>query len=106
MIGSLRGGLHISLLQIGFGLEFYLGDSGSPVFDQKGELLGIVIAGKSSGDKAVFAVTSNFISDALRKIRDEPSGLFENHFEANTAASFLNRMRKISESPNPLVAAP
>ena len=106
MVGMLRGGLHISLMQVIFGLEFYLGDSGSPIFDQKGQLLGIVTAGRRDGDKAVFAVTSNFIRDAFQRIQEEPSRFSKIRFDANAAASFLNRMKKISGNPSPLVAAP
>ena len=106
MVGRLHGGLHISLLQVVFGMEFYLGDSGSPIFDPQGKLLGIVMAGRRDGDKAVFAITANFIRDALQKIQEKPSQILKTRFETNAAASFLSRMRRISNNPNPLVALP
>ena len=51
-------------LQVRFGFHLYSGDSGSPILNQKGALLGLVSGGRRNGDMAALAVASNVIRDA------------------------------------------
>lgn len=55
-----------SLFQVCFGFHLFSGDSGSPLIDQKGYLVGLVAAGRRDGDQAVLAIASNQIRDAYR----------------------------------------
>lgn len=54
--------------QIKFGFHLYGGDSGSPILNPKGNLVGLVSAGRRSGDMATLAIASNVIRDAYWKI--------------------------------------
>jgi serine protease DegQ len=54
--------------QIRFGFHLYGGDSGSPILNPKGDLVGLVSAGRRSGDMAALAVASNVIRDAYGNI--------------------------------------
>jgi S1-C subfamily serine protease len=56
------------LLQVRFGFHLYGGDSGSPILDQKGNLLGLVSGGRRSGDMATLAIASNVIREAYWNI--------------------------------------
>lgn len=55
-------------LKVNFGFRMFFGDSGSPLLNQKGYLIGLVSAGQRSGEKATLAVASNIIRDAYRQI--------------------------------------
>lgn len=55
-------------LRVRFGFHLYGGDSGSPILDRDGYLVGIVSAGRRSGDMATLAVASNVIRDAYWNI--------------------------------------
>lgn len=59
-----RGASAPAFLMAVFGFHFYSGDSGSPVLNQKGDLVGLLSGGRRDGDKAAVAVPSNFIRDA------------------------------------------
>jgi S1-C subfamily serine protease len=59
--------------QIRFGFHLYGGDSGSPILDPKGHLVGLVSAGRRNGDKATLAVASNVIQSAYRNMPQYPS---------------------------------
>jgi S1-C subfamily serine protease len=54
--------------QIRFGFHLYGGDSGSPILNPGGDLVGLVSAGRRSGDMAALAVASNVIRDAYWNI--------------------------------------
>ena len=54
--------------QIRFGFHLYGGDSGSPILNPGGDLVGLVSAGRRSGDMAALAVASNVIRDAYGNI--------------------------------------
>jgi S1-C subfamily serine protease len=54
--------------QIRFGFHLYGGDSGSPILNPEGDLVGLVSAGRRSGDMAALAVASNVIRDAYVNI--------------------------------------
>lgn len=56
------------LLQIHFGFHLYGGDSGSPILDRQGRLVGLVSAGRRSGDMATLAIASNVIREAFWNI--------------------------------------
>ncbi|MFH0983945.1 MAG: S1C family serine protease [Candidatus Omnitrophota bacterium] len=55
-------------LQIQFGFHLYGGDSGSPILDRKGNLVGLVSGGRRSGDMATIAIASNVIHNAFSDI--------------------------------------
>jgi len=57
-------GLRTAFLQVRFGFHLYSGDSGSPILNQKGALVGLVSGGRREGDMAALAVASNVIRDA------------------------------------------
>lgn len=59
-----NGASHVTALMINFDMN--RGDSGCPVLDAKGELLGIVGAGLVGGGRATFAIPSNAIATAYR----------------------------------------
>lgn len=61
---NLNGTAHATWLQVSFSM--YQGDSGSPLFDSRGELLGIVSAGKEGRDNATFGISSDVIQEAWR----------------------------------------
>lgn len=54
----------IAMLQINF--KVYPGDSGSPVLDSEGRLLGMTVAGRTTGRQATLAIPANTIRKALR----------------------------------------
>ncbi|HOW59332.1 MAG TPA: S1C family serine protease [Candidatus Omnitrophota bacterium] len=58
----------LSLLEVNFGFHLFFGDSGSPLLNRNGYLLGIVSGGRREGDKAALVVASNVIRDAYRQI--------------------------------------
>lgn len=60
--------LRTVLFQVNFGFHLFSGDSGSPLLDQKGYLIGLISAGRRRGDKAVLAIASNQIRDAYRNM--------------------------------------
>jgi S1-C subfamily serine protease len=49
----------VAMLQVNFGL--YQGDSGCPVLDEKGKLLGLVSAARATHEKVTYAIPSNII---------------------------------------------
>lgn len=65
---SFSGTLRTIFLQIKFGFHLYGGDSGSPILDRKGHLLGLVSGGRRSGDLATLAIASNVIQNAYGNI--------------------------------------
>jgi len=58
-------GPQTTYLQVRFGFHLYGGDSGSPILDRKGCLVGLVSGGRRSGDMATLVVASNVIRDAF-----------------------------------------
>lgn len=54
-----------TLLQVSFSV--YRGDSGSPLFDRRGRLLGIVNAGQEGRENATFAISAEIVEWAYRK---------------------------------------
>ena len=54
-----------AFLQVRFGFHLYGGDSGSPILNPKGHLVGLVSAGRRNGDMATLAIASNVIRDAF-----------------------------------------
>jgi S1-C subfamily serine protease len=64
---ALRGS-RTAFLQVQFGFHLYGGDSGSPILDPKGHLVGLVSGGRRSGDMATLAIASNVIRDAFWNI--------------------------------------
>lgn len=61
-------GSRTAFLQVRFGFHLYGGDSGSPILDPKGRLVGLVSAGRRSGDMAALAIASNVIRDGYWNI--------------------------------------
>ncbi len=57
-----------AFLQVRFGFHLYGGDSGSPILNEKGHLVGLVSAGRRSGDMATLATASNVIRDGYWSI--------------------------------------
>ncbi|HTL46859.1 MAG TPA: trypsin-like peptidase domain-containing protein [Verrucomicrobiae bacterium] len=55
-----------AVLQISF--KLYPGDSGSPVLNERGEVVGITAAGQTSGSQQTFAISSNTIRKYLSKL--------------------------------------
>ncbi|MBI4549780.1 MAG: serine protease [Candidatus Omnitrophica bacterium] len=49
----------VTLIQLDFGL--YQGDSGCPVFDRNGNVIGLITAALAARDKVTFAIPSNMI---------------------------------------------
>ncbi len=52
------------VFQVSF--DLYQGDSGSPVFDEHGDVLGIISAGAQHRNKTTFAIPSFYIQELLR----------------------------------------
>jgi S1-C subfamily serine protease len=63
------GTAHTAVLRVSF--EAYQGDSGSPVFDSKGSLLGMVTAGMAGRENGTFAIASNVIAVAYQSYLKE-----------------------------------
>ena len=61
---SISRKLRTAFLQVRFGFHLYGGDSGSPILNRKGDLVGLVSGGRRSGDMATLAIASNVIRDA------------------------------------------
>ena len=61
-------GFRTAFLQVRFGFHLYGGDSGSPILNRKGYLVGLVSGGRRSGDMATLAIASNVIRDAYWNI--------------------------------------
>jgi S1-C subfamily serine protease len=61
-------GSRTAYLQVRFGFHLYGGDSGSPILNQKGYLVGLVSGGRRGGDMATLAIASNVIRDAYWNI--------------------------------------
>ncbi|OGX13621.1 MAG: hypothetical protein A2351_04470 [Omnitrophica bacterium RIFOXYB12_FULL_50_7] len=57
-----------ALLQVRFGFHLYGGDSGSPILNRQGCLVGLVSGGRRTGDMATLAIASNVIRDAFWNI--------------------------------------
>lgn len=60
---SFDGAPHVTLIQINF--RSYKGDSGSPVMDSHGNLVGMISAGESRGD-ITLAIASSFIGSCYQ----------------------------------------
>jgi len=54
-----------TFMQVRFGFHLYGGDSGSPILDPRGDLVGLVSGGRRHGDMATLAIASNVIRDAF-----------------------------------------
>ena len=67
-IAPVSGNFRRTFLTAVFGRHLFSGDSGSPLLDKKGYLVGLISAGRRDGDKATLAVASNLIRDAYRNI--------------------------------------
>ena len=61
-------GFRTDFLQVRFGFHLYGGDSGSPILNRNGYLVGLVSGGWRSGDMATLAIASNTIRDAYWNI--------------------------------------
>ena len=61
-------GFRTAYLQVRFGFHLYGGDSGSPILNRKGYLVGLVSGGRRNGDMAALAIASNVIRDAYLTI--------------------------------------
>ncbi|HNX69377.1 MAG TPA: S1C family serine protease [Candidatus Omnitrophota bacterium] len=59
---NVNGGSHATILQVAFDMR--QGDSGCPILDARGALIGMVNAGQTGGGKATFAIASNLIRAA------------------------------------------
>ncbi len=55
----------VDLLQIDF--DVYRGDSGSPILDDSGKLLGLILGGEVHAEKSTFAIPSHFIREHLQE---------------------------------------
>lgn len=66
----INGAVRTSYLRVTFSV--YKGDSGSPILDKKGDLLGIVAAGREGRDNATFAISSEVIELAYKTFCDQP----------------------------------
>lgn len=58
---------HTAVLRINF--KVYPGDSGSPVLNDKGEIVGITVAGQTTGNQETYAIASNRLQKALTAYR-------------------------------------
>lgn len=65
-LGHPRGSGATELLQVS--LNIYEGDSGSPLFDAQGRLLGLLNAARVRTDRAAYAIPSSKIIDSFRAI--------------------------------------
>ncbi len=65
---SASRGFRTAFLQVRFGFHLYGGDSGSPILNRKGHLVGLVSGGRRTGDMATLAIASNVIRDAFWNI--------------------------------------
>ncbi|MBF0486275.1 MAG: serine protease, partial [Candidatus Omnitrophica bacterium] len=63
------GGQSIELIQLN--INHYQGDSGGPVFDNQGRLLGLMSAKRLTKDRACFAVPANKIHFVYNQL-DKP----------------------------------
>lgn len=79
------GAAHVTLLQVNF--QVYQGDSGSPILDKDGKLLGIISAGKTDGNRVTFAIASGLIAAGYQ-----------------TYLSSVKEKTAPSSSPNPISA--
>ncbi len=61
-----------AVLRINF--KVYPGDSGTPVFNAQGKLMGLTVGGLSSGNQETFAVSAERIQKSYRKLSPPDSG--------------------------------
>lgn len=97
--GMVNGRPQATLLQTVFGSEFYLGDSGCPVFDDRGNLLGLVIGGRRDGDKAAFSVAANVIKDVYQRITVTPAPFWRKDLAPGPSRGWGSPMKRASDSP-------
>lgn len=57
-------------------INLYEGDSGGPLFDRKGQLVGLMVAKETTADHSSFAIPSNkimpFLVDYLQEVQGQP----------------------------------
>lgn len=58
-------GEETKLIQVN--INVYKGDSGGPIFNRQGELLGLLVAGQIKADRSTFAIPSNQIKEQSKK---------------------------------------
>ena len=58
-------GEETKLIQIN--INVYKGDSGGPIFDRKGNFVGLMVAGQMKADRSSFAIPSNQIKEQSKK---------------------------------------
>lgn len=58
-------GEETKLIQVN--INIYKGDSGGPIFDRKGQFLGLMVAGEMKADRSSFAIPSNQIKEQSKK---------------------------------------
>lgn len=61
-------GFRTAYLQVRFGFHLYGGDSGSPILNREGHLVGLVSGGRRNGDMATLVIASNVIRAAYWNI--------------------------------------
>ncbi len=93
---SLQGS-RAAFLQVRFGFHLYGGDSGSPILNPKGHLVGLVSGGRRNGDMATLAIASNVIRDGYWNIPIYPP-LARVSFTEKNAALCRSELRLASVS--------
>ena len=57
-------------------INLYEGDSGGPLFDRKGQLVGLIVAKETTADHSSFAIPSNkimpYLVDYLQEVQGQP----------------------------------
>ena len=72
------------------------GNSGGPVFNSRGEVIGILSAKKTNAESAVFAVQSKYIYKALEELKNNP--LYKNvKLSPKSSVAGMNKVQQVKK---------
>ena len=73
------------------------GNSGSPIINRKGEIIGVLNARQSSAEGAVFAIQSKYIHDALNELQKSDSAYKNIKLPVASSIKGIDRTKQVEK---------
>ncbi|HEY0039828.1 MAG TPA: trypsin-like serine protease, partial [Flavisolibacter sp.] len=73
------------------------GNSGSPIINRKGEIIGVLNARQSTAEGAVFAVQSKYIYDALSQLQKTDTAFKNVKLPTTSAIKGIERTKQVEK---------
>jgi S1-C subfamily serine protease len=73
------------------------GNSGSPIINRKGEIIGVLNARQSSAEGAVFAIQSKYIHDALTQLQKKDTSYRNIKLPTSSAIKGIDRTKQVEK---------